>query len=202
LKQHQNLDGSTVRLECLYRQWAIATGQLQVKSGKTVRYAVPPPTNMNVAAFGMWIANGSTENTVVIDTTRAAHMDSQESTTAANAKRAEERAKNAPPMPNQTQSTEAPAEGVIRPYTKEEEAHAIARAEALAQCACITKDETCEHCAPYKVIDVDDTGESWDDMAIQEISQGLQDAIADNAEPTNADLVHVGSVKEEEEVAW
>lgn len=102
LKQHQNLEGSTVRLECLWRQWAHASGQLQVKVGKTVRYAVPPPTAINVVAFGAWIASGRTDSHIVADATHAAMLDSQETTTASGAKRAEERARNAPAMPNQS----------------------------------------------------------------------------------------------------
>jgi hypothetical protein len=160
LKQHQNLEGSTVRLECLWRQWAQASGQLQVKSGKTIRYAVPPPTNRNVAAFGAWIASGQTDSIIVIDETRAATMDAAVPDTAANAKRAEERAKNAPPMPNQA----APV---------------------------AVEDMTTVDTVP----DVDDTGASFDDVATEDI-------MSDNAEPTEADMVTVGTVKKDEEIAW
>jgi len=106
LKQHQNLEGSTVRLECLWRQWAKASGQLQTKTGKTIRYAVPPPTAINVVAFGAWISSGGrTDSIVVADPAFATVIDSQQTETASSAKRAEDRAKTAPPMPNQTEPT-------------------------------------------------------------------------------------------------
>jgi hypothetical protein len=158
LKQHQNLDGSTVRLECLYRQWAQASGQLQIKSGKSVRYAVPPPTNRNVAAFGAWIASGQTDSIIAIDETIAATMDAQEPTTASNAKRAEERAAQAPAMPNQVQPTYDPVET------------ATAVLNDLAGDGGATTDVE-----PFGTIE---------DMA------------ADIGEPTEADLVNVGTAPE------
>jgi hypothetical protein len=106
LKQHQNLEGSTVRLECLWRQWAKASGQLQVKVGKQVRYAVPPPTAINVMAFGAWIGSGRTDSIIAAnDMAFVAAIDSQQTETTSGAKRAADRAAKAPPMPNQSEPT-------------------------------------------------------------------------------------------------
>lgn len=95
-KAHQNLEQTTVRLECLWRQWAKATGQLRVKSG---RLALPPVTADNLTELARWLAGTSTvpaapPASLQADGTFAAPD------TAATLRRMATRAATAPPMPS------------------------------------------------------------------------------------------------------
>src|SRR5687767_12412723 len=53
-KAHQNLERTTVALECLYRQWAKATNQLSVTPSN--RLVMPDVTVHSITALRDWLA--------------------------------------------------------------------------------------------------------------------------------------------------
>ncbi len=55
-KAHQNLEKTTVSLECLYRQWAKATGQLSVTASN--RLVMPDVSVSTIRDMWQWLANG------------------------------------------------------------------------------------------------------------------------------------------------
>lgn len=102
-KAHQNLERTTVALECLYRQWAKATGQLSVTPSN--RLVMPDVTSMNVQMFAQWLAgqqqhtaSGQLAPAVATATPNGGY---QIPDTAAVLKRMQARAATAAPMPDE-----------------------------------------------------------------------------------------------------
>jgi hypothetical protein len=93
-KAHQNIDGVTVRLECLWRQFAAASGTLTTQNGAYTRVKLPTPDATSIAAFAQWVAQGSGARDVA-DPSQMVAPD-----TAAVLKRMAARADGAAPLPD------------------------------------------------------------------------------------------------------
>lgn len=94
-KAHQNLEKYTVALECLYRQWAKATGQLAVRGQ---RLLLPPVTLATIQQMHDWAAQGG----AAMQTNDNGATELIPPTTAAVLKRMQARAETAPPLPGET----------------------------------------------------------------------------------------------------
>lgn len=107
-KAHQNLEKTTVALECLWRQWSRATGQTIAKNNRLV---LPAVTAINIARMQSWLAGSityATDGSVAPPVaTMTANGGYQEPDTASVLKRMQARADTAAPQPEDAPPTPA-----------------------------------------------------------------------------------------------
>jgi hypothetical protein len=195
LKAHQNIDVQTARLECLWRQFAQASGQIKVtqSANGTQRVKLPRADVTTVLAFGKWLESR--------ETATPGQVDQQDTQTTSTAQRAAARAASAPPQPvsvvTAAPEPELPVSdaelvretlGVMRPMTTEEQSAAVVRQEEAHAASLALHPEGCDDgcrvtLAPGEILDISEPDPLW----VNGVFVAPQDAPADESDALDVD---------------